>query len=213
MKKTWNRFLVDFLNGVVILLPITVTVILVKFLVVQVNNIVLNPIMKCFAPIIMGFHRIYVVKTLIFLMVISFITIIGWGAKILVIKRFFAHGEKFFIKLPFLGRIYNAAKQVFSALLGQGKTAFKQVVMLEYPRKGIFSLGFLTSPTKGEIERILSNENINVFVPTTPNPTSGVFLVVPREEVHFLKMSVEEGMKLIVSGGAVSPPYIPRDDE
>jgi len=213
MKKTWNRLLVDFFNGVVILLPITVTVILVRFLVVQVNNIVLNPIMKCFAPIIMGFHRIYVVKTLIFLIVISLITMIGWGAKILVVKRFFAHGEKFFIKLPFLGRIYNAAKQVFSALLGQGTTAFKQVVMLEYPRKGIFSLGFLTSPTKGEIEKILANENINVFVPTTPNPTSGIFLIVPREEVHFLKMSVEEGMKLIVSGGAVSPSYISGDDE
>jgi len=213
MKKTWNKFLVDFFNGVVILLPITVTVILVKFLVMQVNNIVLNPIMKCFAPVIMGFHRIYVVKTLIFLVVIFLITMIGWGAKILVIKRFFAHGEKFFIKLPFLGRIYNAAKQVFSALLGQGKTAFKQVVMLEYPRKGIFSLGFLTSSTKGEIKKILSNENVNVFVPTTPNPTSGVFLIVPREEVHFLKMSVEEGMKLIVSGGAVSPPYIPGDSE
>jgi len=206
MKKILRKFLVDFFNGVVILLPIVVTVFLVKFLILQVNNIVLNPILKCVAPFLSGFHRVYVAKALIFLIVIFAITMIGLGAKILMLKRFFAHGEKLFIKVPILGRIYNAAKQVFSAILGQGKTAFKQVVMIEYPRKGIFSLGFFTGPTIGEINAILKIESINIFVPTTPNPTSGLFLVVPRKDVYFLKMTVEEGMKLIISGGAVSPP-------
>jgi len=208
MKKVWNRFFVDFFNGVVILLPISVTVFLVRFLVLQVNNMVLNPLMNLFAPVVMGFHRIYVAKTLIFLLVIFAITMIGWGAKILVVKRFFSHGEKLFIKVPFLGRIYNAVKQVFSALLGQGTTAFKQVVMIEYPRRGIYSLGFMTGATKGELKGLVKEESVNIFIPTTPNPTSGVFLVVPKKEVHFLTMSVEEGMKLIVSGGAVSPPHI-----
>lgn len=207
MKRILHNFFVDFFNGVVILLPVIVTVFLVKFLVLQVNNIVLNPILRCVTPIFSGFHRVYVAKALIFLIVILAITLIGLGAKILMLKRFFAQGEKLFIKVPILGRIYNAAKQVFSAILGQGKTAFKQVVMIEYPRKGIFSLGFFTGPTMGEISAILKMESINIFVPTTPNPTSGLFLVVPRKDVHFLKMTVEEGMKLIISGGAVSPPH------
>ncbi|MBU0683717.1 MAG: DUF502 domain-containing protein [Candidatus Omnitrophota bacterium] len=205
MKKTWNKFLVYFINGVVLLLPIVLTVVLIKFLALQVNNIVLDPIMKLFTPVVMGLRRIYVAKTLIFLLVILAIAIIGWAAKILFIKRFFSHGEKLFIKVPILGRIYNAAKQIFSALLGQGKTIFREVVMLEYPRKGIYSIGFTTGDAKGEINQKIGKECLSVFVPTTPNPTSGLFLVVPKEEVFFLKMSVEDGMKLVISGGSFSP--------
>jgi uncharacterized membrane protein len=207
MKKLWNKFFLNFINGIVLLLPVFVTVAIIRFLVAQVNNIVLNPITRFFAPISWETQHIYAIKALIFFVVIFAVALIGWGAKILVINRIFSLGERIFLRVPFLGRVYNAAKQIFSAFLGQGKTIFKQVVLVEYPRKGLYSIGFTTGTAKGEIKESLGMSGLNVFVPTTPNPTSGVFLVVPKESIRFLKMSVEDGMKLIVSGGSVSPPY------
>ena len=115
-----------------------------------------------------------------------------------------------------MGKIYNAIKQISSAFIGQGKTIFKEVVLIEYPRKGINSIGFTTGPSKGEINSVLGKKGysgVNVFVPTTPNPTSGIFMVFPKEDVQFLEMSVEDGMKLVVSGGSVSPEYVERDDK
>ena len=138
---------------------------------------------------------------------------IGWTAKILVVNRFFSLGEKTLIKVPLVGRIYNAVKQISSAFLGHGKTIFKQVVLVEYPRKGIYSLGFTTGVSKGEIKDAMRRSCVNVFLPTTPNPTSGFFLVIPKEEIRFMKMSVEEGMKLVVSGGSVTPSYLDKDPD
>ncbi|MBU1084140.1 MAG: DUF502 domain-containing protein [Candidatus Omnitrophota bacterium] len=207
MKKIWNHILLNFFNGIVLLLPMAVTAALIGFLVIKVNNIILEPIIRSLEPLIGGELNEYAAKILIFLFVICAIAFIGWGAKILVINRVFSFGEKVLIKVPVMGRVYNAAKQIFSAFMGQGKTVFKQVVLIEYPRKGLYSLGFTTGITKGEIKEMLGSGHINVFVPTTPNPTSGVFLISPKENLRFLKMSVEEGMKMIMSGGSVSPPF------
>lgn len=203
MRKAINKVFVYFLNGIVLLLPIAVTVTLVRFLVISLNNVVLEPFLKFFAPLAVGV-RVYAAKSMIFLAVILIVASIGWGARILFINRIFSLGERLLLKVPVMGRIYNAAKQIFSSLFGHGKTIFKQVVLLEYPRKGLYSLGFTTGVTKGEI-RTLVPGGVNVFVPTTPNPTSGIFIVVPKEDVCFLKMSVEDGMKMIISGGSVSP--------
>jgi uncharacterized membrane protein len=205
MKKMWNSALMYFVNGVVLLLPVALTVGLVRFLVLALNNVILEPLLGLFAPVAAG-TRVYIAKTLIFLFVIAVVTAIGWGAKIIVINRLFSLGERLLLKVPVMGRIYNAAKQIFSAFFGQGKTIFKQVVMIEYPRKGIYSVGFTTGVSRGEIRKTMGDTSVNVFIPTTPNPTSGMFLVVPRSEVHFLRMSVEDGMKLVVSGGSVTPP-------
>lgn len=204
MRNTWNKFFVNFLNGMVLLLPVTITVAVLRFLMVKVNHAILNPLLKFFAPIAGG-HNVYIAKTLIFVLVIFAVTMIGWGAKILVINKFFSFGERLIIRVPIMGRIYNATKQIFSSLFGQGKTIFKQVVLVEYPRKGLYAIGFTTGAARGEIKDLVGENSINVFVPTTPNPTSGIFIVVPQESVQILKMGVEEGMKLIISGGAVYP--------
>ena len=135
------------------------------------------------------------------------------AAKILVINRTFSFGERVLLNVPIIGRVYKSVKQISSAFIGQGKTIFKQVVLVEYPRKGIYSLGFTTGVSKGEIKDAMGRSSINVFLPTTPNPTSGYFLVIPKDEIRFLKMSVEEGMKLVVSGGSVTPHYITESAE
>ena len=205
MKKTWNKIFVNFFNGIVILMPVGITIILVRFLVFQVNHMILNPIVIFLNTITDGPEHIYLAKSIIFVFVILLVSLIGWGAKIIMFNRFFSLGERLLIRLPILGKIYNAIKQISSAFLGEGKTIFKQVVLVEYPRKGLYSIGFTTGETKGEIGKLLEVNGINVFVPTTPNPTSGIFLIVPKEQVQFLSMSIEEGMKLVISGGSVTP--------
>jgi uncharacterized membrane protein len=214
--RLWNRFLVNFFNGIVILLPITVTILIIRFVVIKVNDAILSPLAKLLAPMALEQrHELIIAKSVIFIGVLFSVAIIGWGAKILVINRVFGLGEKVLMKVPFMGKIYTTSKQIFNSLLGQGKTIFKQVVLVEYPRKGLYTIGFTTGITKGELKDSLGQSGVNVFVPTTPNPTSGFFLVIPKESIRFLKMSVEEGMKLVVSGGSVSPtgPYVAEEND
>jgi uncharacterized membrane protein len=214
MKKTmWNRIFLNFLNGIAILTPVAITVAIVRFGVIKLNDIILDPLLKLIDPDIAAEQRMFLARTIIFLGVIFVVSFIGWGAKILVVNRFFSFGEKLLLKVPIFGRMYKSIKQISSAFIGQGKTIFKQVVLVEYPRKGIYSLGFTTGVSKGEIKDAMGKSTINVFLPTTPNPTSGYFLVIPKDEIRFLKMSVEEGMKLVVSGGSVTPHFESKDAE
>ncbi|WP_088035765.1 DUF502 domain-containing protein [Evansella clarkii] len=113
--------------------------------------------------------------------------------------------DSFFRKIPVVNYIYSSVDQLINAFT-QEKTSFQKVVMIEYPRKGVYTLGFLTGETKGEVKRIADKNCLNVFLPTTPNPTSGWLVVVPAEDVKVLQMSVEQGLKFIISGGVVVPP-------
>lgn len=108
-------------------------------------------------------------------------------------------------RMPIIRSIYGAIKQIFETVLAQKSQAFRSVVLFEYPRHGTWALGFLTGKTEGEIQDLTEDEVLNVFLPTTPNPTSGYLLFVPRKDLVFLSMSVEEGIKMVVSGGIVTP--------
>ena len=120
--------------------------------------------------------------------------------------RFFIHlGEWIVYKMPLVSSIYSLLKQIFETFLSNKKQSFNKVVLFEYPRKGIWILGFVSSATKGEVKKILQDEMVNVFVPTTPNPTSGFFIFVPKKDLTELKMSVEDGLKFIISCGIVDP--------
>lgn len=115
-------------------------------------------------------------------------------------------GERILARMPIIRSIYSAIKQIFETVLRQQSTAFREVVLLEYPRPGIWTIGFITAPAAAEIRRLINGEMANVFVPTTPNPTSGFLLFVPRSDLIGLLMTVEEGIKMVVSGGIVTPP-------
>jgi uncharacterized membrane protein len=108
-------------------------------------------------------------------------------------------------RMPVIRGIYAAIKQVFHTVLAQKADAFRDVVLVEYPRKGLWTLGFITGTTAGEIRACFDLDMVNVFVPTTPNPTSGFLLFVPREDVQVLSMSVEDGIKMVVSTGILTP--------
>ncbi len=115
-------------------------------------------------------------------------------------------GERMLARMPVVRTIYSALKQVFETVFAEKSKAFREVVLIEYPRKGIWAIGFATGSTKGEVRNIIEHEIVNVFLPTTPNPTSGFLLFLPRKDVIFLSMTVEEGVKMVISAGVVTPP-------
>jgi len=115
-------------------------------------------------------------------------------------------GEDVLNRMPIIRSVYKALKQIFETVLSHQSSAFRQCVLVEYPRRGIWALGFISGVTEGEVQSLTENEVVNVFLPTTPNPTSGFLLFVPREDVVVLSMTVEEGIKMVISGGIVAPP-------
>jgi len=123
----------------------------------------------------------------------------------LVGRLFLRTSERILNGMPVVRSLYSAIKQILETVLAQRATAFRQVVLVEYPRKGIWAVGFVSGPTKGEVHRKLERDLVNVFLPTTPNPTSGFLLFVPKEDVKVLDMTIEAGIKLVVSGGIVTP--------
>ncbi len=133
------------------------------------------------------------------------ILLIGFIASNIIGNRLINFFDRIFQRVPITRGIYVSAKQIIDAFTVQGKNAFKKVVLLEYPRKGLYVIGFITGQSRGEIQEKTAEETLNIFVPTTPNPTSGMLVLAPRREVIELKMTVEEGMKVIVSGGLFSP--------
>lgn len=131
--------------------------------------------------------------------------IIGALTAGLVGRLFVRTSERILNGMPVVRSVYGAIKQIMETVLAQRATAFRQVVLVEYPRRGIWAVGFVSGPTKGEVREKLDQDLVNVFLPTTPNPTSGFLLFVPQEDVRVLSLTIEEGIKLVVSGGIVTP--------
>ena len=207
-----NRLFMGFLNGMAILTPAIVTYFIISFLARKVNDIVLNPFLRILAIEDPKTYHVIIIKSLTLLLVILGVYLIGWGAKVIVVHRFFTWGENIVKKVPLLGKIYNVVKEIFSAFLGQGKTVFNQVVMIEYPKVGIYSIGFATATSIDELKNRIGKACVNVFIPTTPNPTTGMLVVVPEEEVHYLKMRVEDAMKMVISGGFFTTPSAKKNE-
>ena len=140
----------------------------------------------------------------VIVLIVSMI-LIGMFAAGFVGSFFVRLGDWMVTKMPVISSVYSLLKQVFETFLSNKSQAFSRVALLEYPRKGIWILGFVSTDTGGEVRRILDREMVNVFIPTTPNPTSGFLIFVPREDLVFLEMTVEEGLKFVISGGIVTP--------
>lgn len=121
--------------------------------------------------------------------------------------RFFVNlFDKILNRMPFLKGIYSATKQIMETVFANKSKAFREVVLVEYPRRGMWVIGFVTAKTSGEIQNASDMELLNVFVPTTPNPTSGFLIFIPQDDVYTVDMTVEEGLKLVISGGIITPP-------
>ena len=131
--------------------------------------------------------------------------IVGMFAAGFLGRFFLKLGEWIVYKVPLVSSVYSVLKQVFETFFSSKTQAFSKVVMLEYPRRGIWILGFVSSELQGEIKQRCPTKMLNVFIPTTPNPTSGFLIFVPKEDCIELDMSVEQGLKFVISGGLVEP--------
>ena len=192
-----------FLTGIVVSAPVGITIWLIWLFVAFVDHTVVPLIPDAYNPsdaLGVSVPGIGVIVVLLVVTIIGFLVTNFFG-------RFMVRmGENMVARVPVVRTIYGVLKQIFDAVLAQSEGAFREVVLIEYPRKGIWVLGFVTSNTQGEVQRVTPHEMVNVFLPTTPNPTSGFLLFVPRKDCITLNMSVEEGVKLVISGGIVSPP-------
>ena len=139
--------------------------------------------------------------------VVLIVTALGYVSRYVFGKFFVSIGERFVLSIPGVSAVYNTVKQIVDTFGTQNKNLFNQVVLVEFPRPGIWAIGFLTNKTQGEAQAKTAEEVWTVFVPTTPNPTSGFLMLFPAREITPLEMSVGEGMKMIISGGAVVPPW------
>jgi uncharacterized membrane protein len=140
------------------------------------------------------------------LIVVVVLTLIGAFAAGYVGRLVVRLGESVVDKMPVVRSLYSAIKQIFESVLAQQSTAFREVVLVQYPREGVWSLGFITGPPHGEIERAAGQDLVTVVIPTSPIPTAAFLLFIPRSDVVVLDMTVDEGLKVVMSGGIVSPP-------
>ncbi len=192
-----------FLAGVLVTAPVAITTYIVWVIVTWVDGRITPLIPPQYNP---GNHLPFPVPGLGLLIVFVVLTLIGALTTGLV-GRFVLHlGERLVGRMPFVRSLYGATKQIFETVLAQQSKAFREVVLVEYPRRGIWAIGFITGVTEGQVQEDTVEDVLNVFLPTTPNPTSGFLLFVPRKDLVVLSMSVEEGIKMVVSGGIVTPP-------
>jgi len=135
-----------------------------------------------------------------------FLTIVGAVTAGFFGKLWLRFTERLLNRMPIVRNIYSAVKQILETVLAQQSSAFREAVLVEYPRRGLWAIAFITGRTEGEVQNVTEEECINIFLPTTPNPTSGFLLFVPKKDLISLSMSTEEAIKMVISGGIITPP-------
>tara|TARA_B100000401_G_C52534282_1_gene590642 strand:+ start:79 stop:693 length:615 start_codon:yes stop_codon:yes gene_type:complete len=195
-KSLFAKIRNNFIAGVVVLIPLGITLYLTLFIIKFSGNIIpkeINP--NNYLP--------FDIPGVEILIALLFITLIGWLSLSFIGKKFFEIFNNILKKIPILRTIYSAIGQMTESFT-KSDNKQKSVVLLEYPRKGVWAVGFATKENTGLIKEKLNQELINVFVPTTPNPTSGFLLMVPKKDLIFLDITFEQASKFIVSAGTTN---------
>lgn len=205
-KTAFAKLRTAFFTGLMLLAPLAVTLIVFVWLVSQVGGTFRNFFFLWVPEEWLGNPRLALVWDILSTaIVIVFITTLGLVSRWVLGRYFGEVGERFIQGIPGIGAFYNAVKQIVQTFGAENRAAFSKVVLIEFPRTGCYAIGFLTNNSGGEASVVTGRGLVAVFVPTTPNPTSGFLLLVPREDVRVLSMSVRDGMKFIISGGSVLP--------
>ncbi len=192
-----------FFAGVLITAPIGITTYLAWLFIHWVDNQVTPLLPPLYNP---ETYLPFGIPGLGLLIVCVGLTVIGALTAGLAGRMWTRLTENLLNRMPVIRGVYGAIKQIFETVLSQSSESFREVVLFEYPRRGSWAMGFITGRTQGEIQDLTEDDIVNVFLPTTPNPTSGYLLFLPRRELVSLSMTVEEGIKMVVSGGIVTPP-------
>ena len=201
-KKLQRRIRNIFITGLLITFPIALTYFILQFLFKNLDT--LSPVFTKIlidmgAPIPEG-YRIPALGLVITLLIVL---AVGWFTTNFFGKQMINLGESLVEKIPFVRKIYKGSKQVVQSIAHADTTAFRKVVLLEFPRRGMLAIGFVTGSARGEVQEYTREDVLNVFVPTMPNPTSGFLVFAPPEDLTEINMSIEDGIKYVVSGGIV----------
>ncbi|MEO1472699.1 MAG: DUF502 domain-containing protein [Pseudomonadota bacterium] len=201
----WQWLRARFFAGIVIAAPIAITFAVTAGLISWIDARVKPLIPPAWNPesyVQFGIPGLGVVVAVILL------TLIGAVGANLIGRSMIKAGDRFLETVPFVSNVYSLFKQLFETIASSQQQSFRDMVLVEYPKRGTWCIGFVTASVKGEVKEKLGDGMMGVFVPTTPNPTSGFYMFVPKDEVIDLDMSVEEGAKMIVSVGMVVPDHV-----
>ncbi|HAE01402.1 MAG TPA: hypothetical protein DCL95_17090 [Rhodospirillaceae bacterium] len=197
-----------FFAGVLVTAPIAITIALAVWIIGYIDDQIVPLIPQRYNPDTYFQQYLGVdfgLPGLGVLVLILTITLIGAFTAGLVGRWIVRFGEKLLDRMPIIRSLYKLTKQIFQTVLQNQSNAFRQAVLVEYPRPGLWAIAFVTAETQGELHKLLERDTVNVFLPTTPNPTSGFLLFVPKEDIKILNMPVEDAVKLVISAGIVHP--------
>jgi len=197
LRENFQRY---FLAGLLVFLPVVITLWFLGWVIGLLDG-VLDVLPAGVHP---NSYLPFAIPGLGALVTVTLILFLGILTRGVATRRFLAAWENIFVKIPIFRGVYTAVQKLVQTFLGQSQNA-RQVVMIEYPRKGIYTVGFAMGRAWPELERTQDTQLVNVFIPTTPNPTSGFYLLVPTTEISPLDMTMEEALKLITSGGLITP--------
>ena len=195
-----------FLTGLVVAAPVSITIYITYWFITLVDEWVKPLLPDRYNP---ETYLPFSIPGLGLLVAIIALTLLGALTANLFGRTIVGYSEQMVGRMPVVRNVYRALKQIFETVLSQSSSSFKEVGLIEYPRKGLYAVVFISTDTEGEIAEITRSPSgmVSVFLPTTPNPTSGFLLFVPRKDVMFLDMSVEEAAKMVISAGLVVPEY------
>ncbi len=196
----------SFLTGIVVIAPVGLTIWLVWTLIGWVDSFVLPLVPAQFRPEQYIGINLRGVGLIFFLV---FTILVGWIAKGLIGKSLITFAESLVDRMPVVRSIYSGVKQIAETVFAQSERSFETACLIEYPRRGIWAIGFISTQAKGEVADKAGHggDMLSIFLPTTPNPTSGFLLFFPREDIIELEMSIEEAAKLVISAGLVYPEH------
>ncbi len=196
----------QFLTGLAVLLPAAITYLIFRYLWNVADSVIVTPLYS-----ILPFeidHRIAVllIKTLILTVVFVFLCLLGYATNLLLIRRLIRFAERILFKVPFVNKVYSVIKEILTTFFSKEsqKDIFRSAVLVEYPRKGLHSIAFVTKTNHAALEQVTGKEMVSIFIPTTPNPTSGVLIFVQKRELKEIPFSVEEAIKLVISAGTLT---------
>ncbi len=196
-----------FITGILITVPVAFTLFILNFLFKLLDNLVVPWFIKTLIEIGTPIPEDFRLPGLGLILIVLLIFVVGVLTQSFLGGKLVQLGEMIVDRIPLVRSIYTGAKQVVTTIAEADTKAFRKVVLVEFPRKGIYSVGFITGTTEGEVQELTDAKLVNVFVPTTPNPTSGFLVFVANEDIIELTMTVEDGIKFIISVGIVTPEY------
>ena len=203
----------SFLTGIVVIAPVALTIWLIWSVIGWFDGLVLPFVPDAYRPekilnTFFGYDLKLNIRGVGVVVFLVFATLVGWLAKGLIGRSFIKYAENLVNRMPVVRSFYSGIKQIAETVFAQQERSFEKACMIEYPRKGIWAIGFISTTAKGEIAERNSSKGsmVSVFVPTTPNPTSGFLLFFPKADIVELDMSIEDAAKLVISAGLVYPP-------